>query len=401
MQQSDEMNLQLEKRTHGIDTFRYVGDGIVQPLMDSVVMLIAIRVFQVGDGLKGLIAAANFIGFLLAAPLTASLARTMIARSRILSLLTGIAAVSALVAASTQSAILYAVAATITIASMSTRQPFFTDLYREIYHPDRRARLLSLGLRLQVGAALVFGFLYGWLLDTELGLWRVVLVLAGITLLACAAAISRLPGAKPVPRKSHWLEAVTLPFRNLTFGYVSLSWMLIGFANLWTLPLRVVYLTETQRGLGLSPFTITLILVVLPSLAKILVNPIWVRVYEKLSFPVMRIAINMFFFTAIPLFFLTGNVLVISFASFLFGMGTAGSPIIWQLWVTRIAPPEETQVYQASHAFYAGVRGVIGPFVGLVALGTMSFRQISLISALLVFSGTAMLFPLLRHNRRF
>lgn len=53
------------KRSYHIDTFRQSADGMIQPLIDSVFMLVAIQFFAVGDFWKGLIAASNFIGFLL------------------------------------------------------------------------------------------------------------------------------------------------------------------------------------------------------------------------------------------------------------------------------------------------------------------------------------------------
>jgi len=120
-----------------------------------------------------------------------------------------------------------------------------------------------------------------------------------------------------------------------------------------------------------------------------------------LSIPVLRIAINAFFMTSIPLFFLTGRLWVIIAAVVLFGIGTSGSPFIWQLWVTRIASPERTRIYQSAHAFLAGARGVLAPFVGFAVLQGLSFRSMGLISGGLVLTSALMMVPLMRRGHSF
>jgi hypothetical protein len=58
-------------------------------------------------------------------------------------------------------------------------------------------------------------------------------------------------------------------------------------------------------------------------------------------------------------------------------------------------------VYQSAHAFLAGVRGVVAPFLGFAVLRQTSFRTMGLISALLALVATLMILPLLRRDRRF
>jgi hypothetical protein len=120
-----------------------------------------------------------------------------------------------------------------------------------------------------------------------------------------------------------------------------------------------------------------------------------------MSFPGLRISINLFFMTSIPLFFLTDKVWIIVLASTLFGIGTSGSPFIWQLWVTRIVPPSETRIYQSAHAFLAGIRGVLAPFIGLAVLQGLSFQAMGMISGGLALFATVMMIPLLRIDRKF
>ena len=390
-----------EQRVHRIDTFRQSVDGTYKPLIDSVFLIVAIHFFAVGDVWKGLISASTFIGFFLSIPLTGLLYRSTVSRSRVLMLLTFISASAMTAATLSSSGIMFALSVTVSSAAVSLRQPFFTDLYREQYPSLRRAQQISLGLRLGQVFSMAAGLLYGRLLDLNLNYWRWISIFSILVFLFTALQLARLPGAPVVPGKKSWLQALSLPFRNPVFLYVQASWMLIGFGNLLTLPLKVVYLTEEGRGLGLFPAMVTLIIVVIPAVMKLVFNPFWAGLYQKMSFPLFRISVNIFFMLSLSLYFLTDNLSVIVLSSVLFGMGTSGSPFVWQLWVTRIAPSDETRVYQSAHAFLAGVRGVVAPFVGFAVLQQFSLRAIGLSAALLALMATLMMVPLLRKDRLF
>ena len=390
-----------ETQAYRIDSIRQGADGTFYPLIESVFLLVAISYFGVGDFWKGLIAASNFIGFLLSAPLTGVLNRTEIRRSRILAFLTLLASAALTGGTFAADGRLFALAATLASAAFHLRQPFFTDLYGEVYPAERRAKRISLGLRLQQLLSVTLGLIYGRLLDTRLELWRWIFLIAAVVLGGSAFLLLRLPQRSGPPREEGWLQAIAIPFHNPVFLYVQASWMLIGFGNLWTLPLRAVYLAETGRGLGLSPAMVMVLLVVIPTVLKLSFNPLWARLYHRLSFPALRMAINFFFATSIPLFFVSDRLWVIATASVLFGIGTSGSPFIWQLWVTKLAPPGQTRLYQSAHAFLAGVRGVVAPFIGLAGLQGLSFRTMGFISGGLAVTATVMMLPLLHPGRRF
>lgn len=391
----------VEKKAFRIDSLRQSADGFIQPTIDSVFLVVAIRFFAVGDFWTGLIASSNFIGFLMSAPLTGMLNRTSIRRSQILASLTALAALAMGMATISSSGILFAVSVAISSAAFHLRQPFFTDLYGELYPEDRRAKMIALGLRLNLMIALLMGLLYGWRLDEDLGNWRWITGLCTVILASGSILLSRLPGRRVIPRGDAWWQAMAIPFRNPIFVYVETSWMLVGFGNLWTLPLRAVYLAEKERGLGLSPGTVTLLLVIIPVAVRLMFNPLWAKLYQRLSFPALRLSINLFFISSVPLYFISDRMGILILASVLFGMGTSGSPFIWQLWVTRIVSQSETRIYQSAHAFLAGIRGVIAPFVGFAVLQGLSFRTMGFISALLALLASSMMLPLLRKDRIF
>jgi predicted MFS family arabinose efflux permease len=109
----------------------------------------------------------------------------------------------------------------------------------------------------------------------------------------------------------------------------------------------------------------------------------------------------MFFMVSVPLYFVSDSLVIILIASILFGIGTSGSPFIWQLWVTRLAPGNEIRIYQSAHAFLAGIRGVAAPFIGFAVLQGSSLRTMGFISSGLAFLASCMMLPLLRKDRIF
>ncbi len=387
-----------EKRTWLIDTIRQSTDGIIITLIDSVFIIIAIRYFSVGDFWKGLIASSKFIGFLLSSPLIGLLNRTNISRSRILFLLTIAAAITLTVGTVVQNGMAYAIAVTLCSAAFHLRQPFFTDLYGEIYHHKKRARRISHGAGFNLIVTLCSGLGCGYILDLNLSWWRWINLAAISVLIVSAFLLARLPGTKPSPRSESWLHAMTLPFRDLRFVYVQFCWMFIGFANLCTIPLRAVYLAEPERGLGISPFIATLILVVIPSGFQLIFNRFSATLYHRLSFPAMRIYINLIFAVGVPLCFLTESLPVIIISAMLMGIGLSGSLFLWQLWVTRIVGAGEVRLYQSAHALLSGMRGILAPFIGFAILKEFTFQQIGFISGSMALISSLFVLPLLRKN---
>ena len=389
-----------EQRTWRIDTARQAVDGIVQPFINSILLLVAIRFFAVGDFWKGVIAASNFIGLLLSSPLTAVLNRSRIPRRLVLAVLTAAASAAMFTAALMPGGIPYTIAAACASAAVYMRQPFFTDLYKEFYPGKNRARRISPGLRVHLLISVGCGVFYGILLEGDIGRWRLLLAAAALALLGCVVPLLRLPESEPRPREESWLHAMALPFRRPVFLYVQAAWMVMGFGSLCTLPLRAVYLAENERGLGLGTSVVTLVLVVIPMAVSFIFNPLWARIYHRTGFAPMRMVISSIFGISIPLFFLTESLPVIILSTVLFGFAAAGSPFIWQLWVTRIAGASEVRIYQSAHAFLAGLRGLFAPFVGFAVLGSLSFRQMGFLSGGLALFSAAMMIPLLRGARQ-
>ncbi len=182
---------------------------------------------------------------------------------------------------------------------------------------------------------------------------------------------------------------------------MSVSWFLMGFANLWTLPLRVVYLAESDRGLGLSALTVSVMMGIIPNAIKITMNRVWAGLFDRIGLIHYRILVNVFIGTGILLFFSTRNLIVVHIGNILINVGLAGSPFIWNLWVNKVAPEGESHRYMSVHTFLAGVRGILAPFLGFSFIQSYSLAAIGYTSAGLVLTSILLLIPLISSFRSF
>ena len=391
-----------ELLTYKIDTLRQSADGFIRPLSDSVFMIVAIKYFAAPDFWKSIIASSSFIGFFLASPFTGFLSGRKFPRSNILFYLTLVSSLLMFFSVLSENGKVFAAVISMSVAVFYLRQPYYTELYGDMYPAERRAMRISPGLRINQVLTVAAGFLYGRLLDYNLSSWRWIIAAGAVILALSGTLLKKLPETdRSGEPEWKWTKGLIKPFTNKKFLYIEASWMIIGFANLWTLPLKAVYLAENRRGLGLSTTLVTVILVVIPVGFKLLFNPVWASFYTKSSFPVFRIAVNVLFFLSFPFFFATSSLPVIIAASVLFGIAASGSPFIWQLWVTRLVGPGEVKIYQSAHIALAGFRGIIAPFIGFSVLGALSFRTIGYISGAAGLLATLMIIPLLHPKRVF
>jgi hypothetical protein len=181
--------------------------------------------------------------------------------------------------------------------------------------------------------------------------------------------------------------------------------MLMGFGNLMTIPLRVEYLANPAYGwewdgAPLTAGLIALLTGVVPNAARLMLNPFWGWAFDRMNFFVLRIILNLGFMLGILAFFTSGSFTGLVVGAVIYGTAHAGGDVAWSLWVTKFAPPERVADYMSVHTFFTGVRGAIAPLVAFQLVGLMHIQLIGWISAGLILTGTALLWPEIRHGRR-
>ena len=174
----------------------------------------------------------------------------------------------------------------------------------------------------------------------------------------------------------------------------------MGFANLWTLPLRVDYVTAPEWGIEGSAIYVAMIITILPETIRMILIPFWASLFDKMNFIVLRMILNLFFGFGVLLFFVTSNPWVIGMGAALIGAAFAGGSIAWNLWVTKYAPPGKAGAYMSVHVSLTGIRGTIGPILGYWTVNLIGAQNIGIISFVMMFFATLMLIPEIKHGAK-
>ena len=387
------------QKTYRCDLWRGGFEGVLSSGAQTFCLFIAIRYFNAGENTKALIAAAPFMGMFLSMVLLHYASLTNWKKSTwgaLPSLVTGVCLV---LAAWTESLTQFACMVIAGYICRSALLPFVTDIYGDNYPPDKRATYFSKPLLLSVGVAALSGFVGSWFLESDIKNYHWIFTFLGFCAIAKAFAIYSMP-SKKVENTPH-----THPFGNMkyvwldkSFGYVLLTWFIMGFANLWTLPLRVDYITAPEWGIEGSAIFVAMIITVIPETLRMLLIPYWASLFDRMNFVVLRMILNLFFGLGVLLFFVTSNPWVIGLGAALIGAAFAGGSIAWNLWVTKYAPPGKTGAYMSVHVSLTGIRGTIGPILGYWTVNQIGAQNIGILSCAMMFFATLMLIPEIKHG---
>jgi len=179
----------------------------------------------------------------------------------------------------------------------------------------------------------------------------------------------------------------------------------LGFATLMMAPLRVEYLANPKYGVQVNGQTLTAFMValltgVIPNAARLLLNPVWGWLFDRMNFFVLRITLNCGFVLGITSFFITGSVAGLVVGAVLFGISNAGADVAWGLWVTKFAPPDRVADYMSVHTFFTGVRGLAAPLTGFYLVSRMSPNVLGWVSVVLIIIASLFLVPEIKFGRR-
>lgn len=390
----------LREKTYRMDMIRGGLRGILTTGTQTFALFIAIRYYNAGDDVKSLIGAAPFIGMFLSMYALHYLSHTGWSKSLCGAIPTLLCGLSLLIAAATSSMYPFAIFTTLGFMFLHLQTPFLTSIYHDNYPSDKRGSYYSLPVILTVSVSVLFGIFGSRLLDHDLNLFPWVIAVLGVAGVFKSWAIFSMP-SKPIepPNWIHPLGNFKYIFEDRLFGYVLLTWFIMGFANLWVLPLRVDYLTNPEYGIEESAFMVTLLITIIPDAMRAVSIPVLARMFDRMNFIVLRMILNLTFGTGIALFFFTTDPTIIATGSALIGIAFGGGSIAWALWVTKFAPPDKVAAYMSVHVSLTGIRGTLGPMIGFWAVRYLGPVNIGFVSFALMLIATLMLIPEIRHGR--
>jgi MFS family permease len=387
--------------TYRYERWRAISSGAMESAGTTFLLLIAVRAYESGAFWKSAVAAGSSVGLLLT-PVVVSAASVRgwapaLAASRLF--LVGAAAF--FVAALVDWLPVFALGSMVGMAVTASAIPLFTHIYQENYPERQRGRLFSRTVMIRIAAAAGFSELGGRLLAHDFSWFRQLLVVFGLLLAFASFCLARVP-SHPIQDEggAHPFRAMRFVREDPIFRRTLLCWMLMGFANLMMLPLRVEYLANPKYNLNLNVQTVALLTGVIPNLARLVLSPIWGALFDRMNFFALRVTLNIGFAIGILTFFASNSFWGLVAGAIVFGISNAGGDVAWSLWVTKFAPPGRVADYMSVHTFFTGVRGVLAPAFGFTLVMQLSFGVMAGISAALILAASLLLLPEVKFGRQ-
>ena len=386
--------------TYRIEKYRAAAVGILETAGSTFLLLVAVRAFEAGATEKALIAAGGNIGMLSAPLMVVLVERLRWPASRGAALLALIGAISFAVPALAPALPLYVLGSVIAMACANGMIPLMTQIYQDNYHQRERGRFYSRAMIIRVAAAAIFAELAGRLLTDNIDLFRWLLVVFALCFAFSAFWLARIPSCPLTDLGSrNPLRGLKYVRDDRLFRNTLIMWMLMGFANLMMMPLRVEYLANPRYGLVLSAQEIALMTTIIPSLVRLVLSPVWGWLFDRMNFFVLRITVNMAFGVGIIAFFTGASLPGLIIGSVVFGVAFSGGDLAWSLWVTRFAPASRVADYMSVHTFFTGLRGVVAPLLAFQLVSRLPIETLGIICFVIIAGATALLLPEIRYGK--
>lgn len=389
------------QRVYRFEKGRAVASGILEAAGHTFLLLIATTWFQCGPVAKGLVVSGGSVGLLMSPWVVWLTARMGWRPNEAANRLFLFGAICLIVPSLMPLESVFVFGSMVGMAMSSASIPLFTQIYHENYPAEIRGKLFSRTVMIRISSLIFFGYFIGEFLETDVRWFRWTLFFFAIAFLWAGFCASQCKSTPIENNESHgWNRSLVWIQRDRRFFWILTSWMLIGFSNLMTLPLRIEVLHADRYGFQYSPADIALIVVVIPSVVRLIFSSIWGWLFDRINFFTIRILINLGLCVAIVLFFTSVSWTQFILSACIYGIMAAGADVAWHLWVTKIAPPERIADYMAAHTFLTGVRGALGPIVGFIALEYFSKDWIPGLVIALVLSACYLLIPEWKSERQ-
>lgn len=387
--------------TYRLELQRAVANGVLESAGSTFLLLIALKYFHAGALAKALVAGGGSVGLMLSPIVVSQVARwrwpAALAAARCAYLGCGVLVLMAAVPWLP----LYVFGCTLSMACAAAVIPLLTQIYQDNYPEAQRGKLFARAVMLRIAVNAGFSELAGRWLAGDLSRSRWLLLAFATAFAFAGSRLARYPsGPLHDDGGSHPFRAMRYVRDDRLFRHTLVAWMLMGFANLMMLPLRVEYLGNPRYGMELDVRQIALVIGVVPNVARLLMSQVWGWLFDRMNFFALRVVLNCGFALGILTFFLSDSMTGLFAGAIIFGISNAGGDVAWGLWVTKLAPPERVADYMSVHTFFTGVRGVLAPVAAFYAAGAFRLETIGLISAAMIFGATLLLLPEIRWARQ-
>ena len=388
------------QQTFFYERLRAVSSGLMETAAGTFLLLIAVRWYQAGAVAKAILAAGGSAGLLVSPAVVWFTARLRWPAAQAGSRILALGATAMLVAAICPWLSVFVACTTLGLIAVSSIVPLTTQIYQENYPAEARGRLFSRTFMIRIATAAIMSGVGGWALKGRMEYYRWMIALFGIAIAFASWCLHQCPSrALRLDTGSHPLRGWRYVREDPLFRRTLISWMMMGFANLMMLPLRIEYLANPKYHLALDAEVIAILTGVIPHTARFFMSPVWGHLFDRMNLFALRITLNAGFALGIIAFFTTNSPTGLIAAAIIYGISNAGGDVAWTLWVTRFAPSERVAEYMAVHTFLTGVRGVLAPAAAFYLIDRFSVGRLAVMCGILILLACFVLLPELNSSR--
>ena len=387
--------------TYRYEKWRSVGAGVLETAGTTFLLLIAVKYFHAGALAKGLVASGGSVGLMLGPAVVSMVAHFQWSSSRAAGMLAATGAAVFLLMAGLPFLPVFVIGSMLGMTATSAAIPLLTQMYHENYPENARGKIFSRTVMIRIAVAAIFSQVAGLAFSGRIEKFQALLLIFSVAFALAAFALARIPTRPLLSEKgSHPFRALRFAYDDALFRRTLICWMLMGFANLMMIPMRVEMLANPKYDLALTVGQIAFLTGVVPNIARIILSPLWGWLFDRANFFVLRVVLNCGFAIGILTFFTSDDMTGLILGAVVFGISNAGGDIAWSLWVTKFAPENRVADYMSVHTFFTGVRGLLAPITAFQLAKTVELTTLGWISAGLIILASVLLLPEIKFGQR-
>ncbi len=385
---------EITRLTFRSERWRAFSSGVLETAATTFLLLIAVKELHAGATAKALIAAGGSVGLLLG-PLTVSIVQARGWKpSDAAARMAMMGAAAFVIMALLPFLPVYVLGSIVALTASTAVIPLITQVYQENYPDKERGRMLSKSFVIRIATAAIFNEVAGRALTDHLEKYQWLLLVFAAAYVVAAYWLAKIPSTPlHVSGGTHPFKSLRYVKEDPLFRQTLVAWMLMGFANLMMIPLRVEYLANPKYGYALTAGEIAMLVGVVPNLARLVLSPFWGWAFDHMNFFMLRVVLNLGFALGILSFFTGETMTGMLIGAIIFGASNAGGDVAWSLWVTKFTAPERVADYMSVHTFFTGVRGLFAPLAAFHLAAHFELATLGWLAATLIGLSCLVLIP--------
>ena len=282
--------------------------------------------------------------------------------------------------------------------------PLYNNLFQKHFDSKVRGKIFGITISLSTLIAIIFSYIAGRILDNNEDSFRIIMVFAGVCGFLGTAILSTFKPpmkTKNNVKKFSFHRIFISPLsrtwetlkNNKDFRNFEINFTIYGFGFLMVLPSVPIYLIEHLEMTYTSSFIAKAIIA---QVGLLLLSPLFGKIHDKWH-PHYFTAISFLTLSVFPLVLYISSymsintaIILVFIAYFIYSFGMAGVNITWNISSIYFAGKEDSSMYQSIHVSATGIRGLLGPLLGLLIYRMFGIKLVFLISFLFIFVGGVM-----------